>query len=155
MKRPIFPKKGFSRIWLCPTQFHMGFWHYVKVQKKLMIEFQENPWTDKRTGGWIEAILQDTSGCRWWFKNSISLTSFPVCELSKNTPQCQKNCVIIGGLRKQIENIGGGLSIEGWIKPSAHHVTFFSFDNQGKIDFCYLNSRKKVLFLSFYNFSLQ
>ena len=40
----IFPIFGVKKI-----QLHMGFLHHAKIQKKLMIQFQENARTDGRT----------------------------------------------------------------------------------------------------------
>ena len=59
----IFPDYGakifFQNIRLCHAQLDMGFQHYAKIQKKLMIQFQENAWTIV----WTEdPILQDPSG---------------------------------------------------------------------------------------------
>ena len=49
---PIFLGKRFSRkIWLRQAQLHMGSQHHDKFQKKLMMQFQENSWTDGRTEG--------------------------------------------------------------------------------------------------------
>ena len=53
----IFPNFGtqkfFQKIRLCQAQLHMGFWHHAQIQKKMMIQFQENTWTkvwkDRRT----------------------------------------------------------------------------------------------------------
>ena len=42
-------KNSFQKIWLCHAQLHMGFQHHAKIQKKLMIQFQENAQTDGRT----------------------------------------------------------------------------------------------------------
>ena len=41
----------FWRIQLCHAQFHMGFYNHAKIWKKLMIQFQENAWTDGRMEG--------------------------------------------------------------------------------------------------------
>ena len=36
----------------CTTSY--GFWHHAKIQKKLMIKFKENAWTDGRMEGWTD-----------------------------------------------------------------------------------------------------
>lgn len=42
----------FRKMRLCHAQLDMGFWHHVKITKKLMIQqFQENGRTDGRTDG--------------------------------------------------------------------------------------------------------
>ena len=41
----------FSRVSGCDAQLHMGFQHHAKIQKKLIIQFQENAQTDRRTDG--------------------------------------------------------------------------------------------------------
>ena len=48
-------QKKFSwKIQLFHAQLHMGFQHHAKIQKKLMIQFKENAWTDGRMwkDGW-------------------------------------------------------------------------------------------------------
>ena len=52
----LFPnfwgKKKFSeKIRLCHTQLQMSFWHHAKFQKNLMMQFQENAWTEGRMEG--------------------------------------------------------------------------------------------------------
>ena len=50
-------KKTFSKnIWLCHAQLDKGFYHYAKIQKNLMIQFQEKIQTDGRTSGWTDTI---------------------------------------------------------------------------------------------------
>ena len=45
---PILGQKKFSwKIWLSHAQLHMGFQHHAKIQKKLMVQFKENAWTDE------------------------------------------------------------------------------------------------------------
>ena len=41
-------KNFFSRKSSCHAQLHMGFQHHANIEKKLMIQFQENTWTE----GW-------------------------------------------------------------------------------------------------------
>ena len=47
----------------CRAQLHMGFQHRAEIQKKLMMQFQENPQTDggteRRTEGRTDPISQD------------------------------------------------------------------------------------------------
>ena len=44
-------KKIFSeKIQLCHTELYMNFLNHAKFQKKFMIQFQENTWTE----GWME-----------------------------------------------------------------------------------------------------
>ena len=47
-------KKFSWKIWLCQTQLHMGFQYNAKIFKKLMMQFKENAWTDRRTEGGTE-----------------------------------------------------------------------------------------------------
>ena len=44
-------KKFFQKIRLCHAKLHMGFQHHAKIQKKLIIQFQENGCTDGSTDG--------------------------------------------------------------------------------------------------------
>ena len=48
--------KRFSKKVDCPAQLHKGFYHHDKIQKNLMIQFQENTQTDGRREGWIDPI---------------------------------------------------------------------------------------------------
>ena len=41
-------KKRFSTKPSCYAQLQKGFWHHTKIQRNLMIEFQENTQTDVR-----------------------------------------------------------------------------------------------------------
>ena len=62
---PFLGQKNFSwKIQLCHIHLHMGFQHRAKIQKKLMIQFKENAWTDGRTEGQTDPILQDPSSYR-------------------------------------------------------------------------------------------
>ena len=42
------------KIWLCQVQLHMDFQHHDTIYKRLMIEFQENAWTER----WIEGLQE-------------------------------------------------------------------------------------------------
>ena len=43
-------KNFFPKIQFCHTQLHLGFQHHAKIQKKLMIQLQENAQTEGRIG---------------------------------------------------------------------------------------------------------
>ena len=43
-----FSQFGGKKIRLCLIQLHTGFQHHAKIQKKLMIQFQENTQTHRR-----------------------------------------------------------------------------------------------------------
>ena len=45
-------KNLFWKIHLCHTQLHMGFWPHAKIQKKLMLQFQENA----QTSGYFQGV---------------------------------------------------------------------------------------------------
>ena len=50
-------KKSFpEKTWLCHAQLDKGFKYHAKIQKNLMIQFQENTQTENRTGGWTDPI---------------------------------------------------------------------------------------------------
>ena len=49
-------KKGFSMKSSCYAQLLKGFWHYAKIQRNLMIQFQENTQTDVRRQRWTDPI---------------------------------------------------------------------------------------------------
>ena len=49
-------KKGFSMKSSCYAQLLKGFWHYAKIQRNLMIQFQENTQADVRRQGWTDSI---------------------------------------------------------------------------------------------------
>ena len=54
---PIFgAKKCFSMKRKCYAQLLKGFWHDVKIQRNLMIQFQENTQTDVRRQRWTDHI---------------------------------------------------------------------------------------------------
>ena len=36
----------------------MGFQHHAKIQKKLMIQFQENAWTEGQMEGWKDRKME-------------------------------------------------------------------------------------------------
>ena len=57
-------QKIFSwNIWPCHAQLHMDFQHHAKIQKKLMIQFQEYAKTEgRKTEGRTDPISQDPSG---------------------------------------------------------------------------------------------
>ena len=50
-------KKSFSYKLGCHTKLHKGFWHYAKIQRNLIILFQENTQTDVKREGWKDPIL--------------------------------------------------------------------------------------------------
>ena len=74
LERRLFSKK----IWLCHAQLHKGFQHHVKIQRNLIIQFQENTWRDDgRSEGRAEPILQDPfSYCQGSYKNNWSRLAF-------------------------------------------------------------------------------
>ena len=43
-------KNFFSKKSSCYAQLLKGFWHYAKIQRNLMIQFQENTQTGLRQG---------------------------------------------------------------------------------------------------------
>ena len=49
-------KKSFSTKPSCYPQLLKGFWHYAKIQRNLMIQFQENTQADVRRQGWTDSI---------------------------------------------------------------------------------------------------
>ena len=55
-----FPNLGgkifFSKKMGCHTQLHKGFYHHAKIQRNLMIQFQENTYTDVIPEGWTDPI---------------------------------------------------------------------------------------------------
>ena len=63
-EKPIFgpflqfwgQKKFFKKNVGCQTQLHKGFWHPDKIQRNLMIKFQENIQTGVRREGWTYPI---------------------------------------------------------------------------------------------------
>ena len=124
MKRPIFPKKGFFTILALSHTISYGFLALCQNLEKT------NDWVPRKPLERQKDRRMDRNYFigHFWLLLVVRKLNKPhqssCMRVIQNTPQCPKNCVIIGGLRKQIENIGGGLSIEGWIKPSAHHVTF-------------------------------
>ena len=59
----FWEQKSFSKKSGCHAQLHKGFQHHGKIQRNLMIEFQENTLTDVRRGGWTDhGILPATDG---------------------------------------------------------------------------------------------
>ena len=54
---PFFGKKSFSTKSSCYAQLLKGFWHNAKIQRNLMIQFQENTQTDARRQRWTDPIL--------------------------------------------------------------------------------------------------
>ena len=54
-------KKSFSTKSSCYAQLLKGFWHHVKIQRNLMIQFQENTQIDVRRQGWADPISLDPS----------------------------------------------------------------------------------------------
>ena len=79
---PIFPnlgqkkKKCSQNIRLCHAQLHMSFQHHTKFQKKLMIQFHENAWTEGWTERRTDPILQDPSSYCWGSNNVDLLFSY-------------------------------------------------------------------------------
>ena len=65
-----------QNIRLCHAQLHMSFEHHAKFQKKLMILFQENVWTEGQTEG--------QKGEQTLFYRTLTATA----EATKNFPQC-------------------------------------------------------------------
>ena len=60
-----FGQKSFSKKLGCHAQFHMGFWHHAKIQRNLMIQFQESTQTDiRREGMMTDPISQDLCSYR-------------------------------------------------------------------------------------------
>ena len=45
---PFFGKKSFSTKSSCYAQLLKGFWHHAKIQRNLMMQFQENTQADVR-----------------------------------------------------------------------------------------------------------
>ena len=63
-EKPIFgpfpqilgQKKFFKKILGCQAQLHEGFYNPGKIQRNLMIKFQENTKTDVRRQEWTDPI---------------------------------------------------------------------------------------------------
>ena len=64
---------NFPKFW-GKTSFsrQLGFQHHAKIQEKIMIQFQENILTNRRTEGWTDPISQDPSGYRRGFNKLLS-----------------------------------------------------------------------------------
>ena len=65
-KNPIFGpfpqflvQKSFSTKSSCYAQLLKSFYHHTKIQRNLMIQFQENTQTDVRRQEWTDPISQD------------------------------------------------------------------------------------------------
>ena len=52
----IWGKKSFSTKSSCYAQLLKDFWQHAKIQRNLMIQFQENTQTDVRRHGWTDPI---------------------------------------------------------------------------------------------------
>ena len=56
---PISPIFGAKKVFpqnRVVMQFPKGFWHHAKIQKNLMIKFQEKTQRDVRRQGWTDPI---------------------------------------------------------------------------------------------------
>ena len=70
-------KKVFSMKSSCYAQLLKGFWHHAKIQRNLMIPFQENSQSDVRRQRWIDHISLDPSSHRYGLnKSSCSELAF-------------------------------------------------------------------------------
>ena len=49
-------KKSFSMKLSCYAKLLKGFWHHAKIQRNLMIQFQENTQTDVWRQRWTDPI---------------------------------------------------------------------------------------------------
>ena len=49
-------KKSFSNKSSCYAQLLKGFWHCAKIQRNLMIQFQENTQRDVRRQRWTDPV---------------------------------------------------------------------------------------------------
>ena len=55
---PLFlGQKKFSMKSSCYAQLLKGFWHHAKIQRNLMIQFQENTQTDARRQRWTDYFI--------------------------------------------------------------------------------------------------
>ena len=50
-----------QKLRLCHVQLHKGFQHHAKIQRNLIIEFEENTWTDGSTEERTDPIALDPS----------------------------------------------------------------------------------------------
>ena len=89
LKKPIFgqflahfpnfwrKKSLFQKHQLCHAQPHKCVYHHAKIQRNLMIQFQENTRTDSRMEGRTDPISQDLSSyCRGSNKYNCSRLAF-------------------------------------------------------------------------------
>ena len=56
----FWSKSFFQKLWLCHTRLQ-GFQHHAKIQRNIIIQFQENNQTDGRMEGQTDPISQDPS----------------------------------------------------------------------------------------------
>ena len=77
---PIFKAKTiFPENPALSAKLHMGFQHHAKIQKKLMIQFQENAWTDRQKDGQtlfyrtLPAITRNPKSCFFHYFLKIQL----------------------------------------------------------------------------------
>ena len=71
-------KKRFSAKSGCHAQLHKGFWYHAKIQRYLMIEFEENNQENNNLKkGWTDPISQDLSSyCQGSHKYNCSRLAF-------------------------------------------------------------------------------
>ena len=70
-------QENFSMKSSCYAQLLKGFWHHAKIQRNLMIPFQENSQSDVRRQRWIDHISLDPSSHRYGLnKSSCSELAF-------------------------------------------------------------------------------
>ena len=60
-------KKCFSMKSSFYAQLYKGFWHHAKIQRNLMIQFQENTQTDVWRLRWTDPISKNPSSYRHGF----------------------------------------------------------------------------------------
>ena len=78
LKNPVFGP--FPNFWGKKNvlELHMGFQQHAKIQKKLMIQFQEKARTYERTEGRTDPMLQDPSGYHQESNNCYEI--FTTCQ---------------------------------------------------------------------------
>ena len=128
-KKPIFgpfsqfwgQKRFFKKKLGCHAQLDKGFQHPGKIQRNLMITFQENTQTDVRREGWTDHISQDPSSQR---QGLTSKTAVDWHLKAKNyciTVSMQK----ISSIHKLIQQILGSHELNDHVhflqSPPKHH----------------------------------
>ena len=129
----FWSKQSCSKKSSCHAQLLKVFWNHAKIQRNLMIQFQENTQTGDKDGqNLFHRILPATS--RGLTSKTAVHWHLKVKDIEYNVSLTKNNCITvtiqkIGSIHKLIQQILGSHELNGhaqfWPHPPKNHWNYF------------------------------